>query len=106
MRPASKKVVCQQLLPALPTISTCTVTSSSKSIFQVLLKEGSPKNPGQVKFIVIGKNGDYSVDPGDLPLSMTLELGSKYDASNQCGEQLFDGQAGICGHNGKAAICR
>jgi hypothetical protein len=75
-------------------------------IFKVLLKEGSPKNPGQVKFIVIGKDGDYSVEPGDLPLSMTLEIGSKYDLSNQCAEQLFDGQAGICGHNGKAAICR
>lgn len=75
-------------------------------IFKVLLKEGSPKNPGLIKFIVIGKGGAYGVNPDDLPLSITLDLGPKYSLVNQCGEQIFEGQSGLCGSSGKAVICR
>ena len=77
-------------------------------IIKVLLREGSPKAPGLVKFLVGAKNGSFATDAANLPLNVGIDLGPKYYLVNQCGEQTFEGEVGRCYQNSKGSmiLCR
>jgi hypothetical protein len=49
--------------------------------------------PGTMRFDVKGRNGDYRVDPADLPLVATLVVDAPVATTGQCGEARFPGPA-------------
>lgn len=62
-------------------------------IYKLSLKIGSG---GVVKVTAAGKQGSFSLDASDLPLSATVILDAPYALDNQCGETRFDGENGDC----------
>lgn len=72
-------------------------------IFKVILKWGRGKSPGTMKFKVIGKNGDYSVDALALPLTAVVRTDAVTD---QCGSMTFEVPGGSCGFTGKTVVCK
>jgi hypothetical protein len=49
------------------------------------------KPPGTMRFDVKGKDGDYHIDPADLPLVATLVVDAPVARTGQCGEARFPG---------------
>ena len=61
-----------------------------QGITKVIIKL-SAKQPGLIKFRVIGKKGSFPVLPADLPVKGTLVIDSPIAKTGQCGEALFPG---------------
>lgn len=73
-------------------------------IFKVVLRWGRAAAPGTIKYLVVGKNGDYSVDPDFLPLASQVRTDTDEQPNDQCAEQSF-GQL-ECAATAKAVLCR
>jgi hypothetical protein len=52
-----------------------------------------PKVPGRLKFVVVGRNGNYAMAPAHMPLKGTFIVDSPVARTGQCGEALFPGPA-------------
>jgi hypothetical protein len=68
----------------------------------------NPKVPGQVRFVVIGKDGSFAILPSQLPLKGTLVIDAPLAATGQCGEALFPGPkpAPSCALNGRGSTVK
>ena len=74
-------------------------------IATVSLKHLSSQQPGLVRFKVVGRRGDYAVDPAKLPLTGLLVLDPPTAETGQCGATSFAGAAQQCATNGKSVRC-
>jgi len=75
-------------------------------ITKIQLKK-SPSNPSLIKFIVKGKDGNYSAQTGRIPLLGTLVIDSPTATTGQCGDVVFLGSPGpSCTSNTTAIKCR
>ena len=89
-----------------------TYTFKSKAgvegITKVVLKWGNKKEPGLLKYKVIGKNMSLPVDSGELPLSAQVRLDSAQNNTGQCGQLQYDELPKLCGYdaNGGKVLCR
>jgi hypothetical protein len=69
----------------------------------------STKIPGQIKFAVAGKTGDYSAAPGVLPIIGTFVVDSPYATTNQCGDAIFPGPSnpvGACTYTATSGLVK
>ena len=56
-----------------------------------LRMKASKKTPGLLKFIVIGRNGDFAVTSAQIPVKGTLVVDAPMAITGQCGEAVFPG---------------
>lgn len=77
-------------------------------ITKVVLKWGNKKEPGRIKFTVVGKNGTLAIDPAQLPLSAQIRLDSALNNTGQCGQLDFDEAPHLCAldPSGAKVLCR
>lgn len=47
------------------------------------------ESPAKIRFSVTGKNGNYRIEPADLPLTATLVIDAPVARTGQCGEARF-----------------
>lgn len=59
-------------------------------ITKVVLRWGSKKAPGRVKFKMLGKNGDFGVDLANLPLSAQVRFDAAPALTGQCAELGYE----------------
>jgi hypothetical protein len=57
---------------------------------------GRRKLPGRLKFVVVGKRGNYVMSPTHTPLKGTFIVDSPMARTGQCGEALFTGPSRRC----------
>jgi hypothetical protein len=71
----------------------------------------SGTSPAKVRFSLKGKNGNYRIDPADLPLTGTLVIDPPVQTTGQCGEARFLQEhpatpSCTAAPNGSAITCR
>jgi hypothetical protein len=87
------------------TWKTCTPVAG---LFTALLKWGSGKSPGTIKFKAIGKDGEYGVAAEDLPLWVQGRTDTTDALTAQCGQLDFGQTPSGPGWEakGRTALCR
>ena len=64
--------------------------------------------PGRLRFVAIGRHGDYAMSPADMPVRGTMVIDSPLAMTGQCGEALFAGPAPAphCAYNRSGSTLR
>jgi YVTN family beta-propeller protein/cysteine-rich repeat protein len=78
------------------------VPSLPASVSKIAIWDRSASVPGELKFVVQGRNGAFPVGPTDLPLAATLVFDPPTATTGQCGAVTF---TCVPGSNGKLT-CR
>jgi hypothetical protein len=61
-------------------------------IYKIVVSDKSSTAPGLYSFKITGKNSDFQVLFGEVPVQMTVTLGT---AMNQCGSRVFNPSTGV-----------
>jgi len=84
-----------------------TTARPPRGIFKVAFFDRATKQPNQVKVLVSGKNGDFSVTAGDLPIKALVVLGDQSAAAaGQCGETAFVPEQCAFDGKGRKLTCK
>lgn len=69
--------------------------AQAEGVTKVIITDKSRRTPGLYTFLLLGKDGDFQIDPAALPLTLTVVLGNGLQTSNdQCASLAFNPATG------------